>query len=155
MRSDKKEFLSQICHRIWKDIESARWAIIVVIAYFVFLKLLTGSACPVVAATGFPCPACGLTRAFVCLLHLDFQGAFRTHAYIYALVIYLSVFCWNRYVRGKQMGRKLTILAVVVIVGMAGYYIWRMIHYFPGDPPMSYYYHNLWYTLKNLLARDV
>ena len=152
MRSKIKDFLCQIFYRIKKDIGNTRWAIIVIIAYFAFLKTVTGSACPVVAMIGYPCPACGLTRAFVCLLHLDFSGALKIHAFIYAVLLYLLVFLWNRYVRGRRAGKRLLVLGVMLIVCMILYYIWRMIHYFPGEPPMSYYYRNLWYMVKILIA---
>lgn len=48
---------------LWKDIKDIKWAIIVVIAYFVLAKNYLYSLCPMVVITGFPCPGCGLTRA--------------------------------------------------------------------------------------------
>lgn len=152
MRSKIKKFLYQVLKRIWNDIENAKWAIILIIAYFVLLKILAGTRCPVVAVTGYPCPACGLTRAFVRLLHLDFVGAFKMHAFIYIVIIYLLAFFWNRYVKGKKAGRKLYAFAIIIVVGMIGYYIWRMLRYFPGNPPMSYYYHNLSHIIKYFVA---
>ncbi len=35
----------------------------------------SGSNCPLLQATGVPCPACGATRAFVLFAHGDFGGA--------------------------------------------------------------------------------
>lgn len=32
--------------------------------------------CPIRFATGIPCPTCGITRALISLLHLDFAGYF-------------------------------------------------------------------------------
>lgn len=37
--------------------------------------------CPILAATGVPCPGCGLTRAVMQLLHGDLSAAMRTHAF--------------------------------------------------------------------------
>lgn len=152
MRSKIKDFLCQIFNRIWKDIENTRWAIIIIIAYFAFLKIITGSTCPVVAIIGYPCPACGLTRAFKCLLRLDFSGALKIHAFIYAVILYLLVFFWNRYIRGQRAGKRLLVLGVVLIISMIVYYIWRMWMYFPGEPPVSYYYRNLWNMARGLIA---
>lgn len=42
---------------------------------------LPGWVCPVRAATGIPCPGCGLTTASVQLLHGDFIGSIHTHAF--------------------------------------------------------------------------
>lgn len=42
---------------------------------------LSGWNCPVLAATGVPCPGCGLTRAIIELVHGDFIQSFQTHAF--------------------------------------------------------------------------
>lgn len=38
-------------------------------------------SCPILAATGVPCPGCGLTRATIQLLHGDFSASLQTHAF--------------------------------------------------------------------------
>lgn len=49
--------------------------------------------CPIRAATGVPCPGCGLTRATMQLLHGDVISSLQTHAFapvlLFALVIML------------------------------------------------------------------
>lgn len=42
---------------------------------------LPGWVCPIRAATGVPCPGCGLTTAAVELLHGNISGALHTHAF--------------------------------------------------------------------------
>ena len=42
---------------------------------------LPGWVCPIRAATGIPCPGCGLTTAAVQLLHGDIAGSLHTHAF--------------------------------------------------------------------------
>ncbi len=37
--------------------------------------------CPILAATGVPCPGCGLTRATMQLLHGDIAASIQTHAF--------------------------------------------------------------------------
>jgi hypothetical protein len=49
------------------------------------------------------------------------------------------------------MGSKLTWAAILIIIAMLIYYIWRMIYIFPGEPPMSYYYRNLLAILKSII----
>ena len=48
------------------------------------------SHCVVRRATGLLCPACGLTRATIALLHLDVQGAFRFNALAFPFVGFLG-----------------------------------------------------------------
>ena len=75
MRRSFKEILSDGIKLFIKDIKSAKWVIIFVIAYFAFLRNMIFSMCPMVMITGYPCPSCGMTRAGIRLLHLDFAGA--------------------------------------------------------------------------------
>ncbi len=42
---------------------------------------LPGWNCPILAATGVPCPGCGLTLAIIELVHGNFTQSFHTHAF--------------------------------------------------------------------------
>ncbi len=140
--------------KIGKDIYAARWAIIIIIAYFVILRQFVYSLCPMVMVTGFPCPACGLTRAGFRLLHLDFAGAWSVHPFIYAVLILAVLFCVNRYfLKGQPLDKVVYWAAIATLIGMFVYYIWRMITQFPGDPPMTYYSGNLINRFLTLLGR--
>lgn len=46
-----------------------------------YMAGLPAWACPVRAATGIPCPGCGLTTATGQLLHGEFVASFQTHAF--------------------------------------------------------------------------
>ncbi len=56
---------------------------------------LQGWRCPILAATGVPCPGCGLTRAMIEFVHGDFAQSFQTHAFapifILALLAIIAV----------------------------------------------------------------
>ena len=64
-------------------------------------------ACPLLHATGVPCPACGATRAFVLLAHGDGSGALRFNwAWIVlwaAAVALLGLAAWRRMRGGRAM----------------------------------------------------
>lgn len=126
-----------------RDIDSAKWAVIVIIAYFVIFKSLFHTICPLVLFTGFPCPACGLTRAGFHVLHLDFAGAFHTHPFIYPVIGLAIVFFVERYILQKKKPALLKWCAIIVLAGMIVFYVWRMVRYFPDVPPMTYYNRNL------------
>ena len=81
--------------------------------------------------TGFPCPACGLTRAGIRLLHLDFKGAWKMHPFIYAFAAGVVIFAWKRYICKKLIGKWFKTGCVVCVVLMVIYYVWRMYRYFP------------------------
>jgi hypothetical protein len=46
-------------------------------------------SCPIRAATGIPCPGCGITRATMQLLHGDLGLSLQTHAFAPVLVLAL------------------------------------------------------------------
>ncbi len=50
--------------------------ILAILLYLFFLDYFS-IGCPIRFLTGVPCPTCGVTRALLSLLHLDFAGYFR------------------------------------------------------------------------------
>ncbi len=144
--------------KIRTDIYDARWAIILIIAcfasYFLFFSHYLYSLCPVRMITGFPCPACGLTRAGFRLLRLDFAGAWEIHPFIYGIVILAALFCLNRYfLKGQPLRRFLYLAAGLTLAGMIVFYLWRIFTRFPGEPPMEYYSGNLINRILTLLGQ--
>ena len=133
------------------DIKSAKWAIVLIIAYFVLLRRILHSMCPMVLLTGFPCPGCGLTRAGFAVLSLDFGTAWRIHPFIYAFAVLTVMFGINRYVLCKKKMPFLRVCLIVTLAAMLVFYMWRMYRYFPGEPPMSYYEGNLFQGMIHLL----
>lgn len=126
-----------------------KWAIILIIAYFVILKNYLYSLCPSVIITGYPCPACGLTRAGIAVLRGEFALAAKMNVFIYPIIIFAVIFCINRYLLLKKTPSWMTWAFVVLLTAMILYYIYRMVKYFPDTEPMTYYYGNLLERLKH------
>ena len=61
-----------------KKITAALPAILAVVLVYAIFHI-TGIGCPVRFITGISCPGCGMTRAWLSLLRLDFAGAFYYH----------------------------------------------------------------------------
>jgi hypothetical protein len=76
-------------------LENRRDGLIIAGAGIVHLGLslagLTGWQCPIFAATGVPCPGCGLTRATMQLLRGDIVSSLQTHAFAPVLFVALGV----------------------------------------------------------------
>ncbi len=49
------------------------------------------TGCPIKYLTGISCPGCGMTRAWLSLLHFDFAGAFACHPLFWTLPFILLV----------------------------------------------------------------
>lgn len=142
MKRGFKQIIAEAFELFVKDIISAKWAIILIVAYFVFLKKVFQITCPVVLFTGFPCPGCGLTRAGFHILHLDFFGAWQIHPFIYPIIVMVIIYSIERYVLMKKEMVMLKWYAVLMIIGLLLFYVWRMKRLFPDVSPMTYYPHN-------------
>lgn len=142
-RRSLRQVFSDAWRLLLKDIKSAKWAVVLITAYFVFGRWIFGGLCPMVIITGFPCPGCGLTRAGLAFLKLDFYHAWSVHPFIFPMILLVFLFCFNRYILLKKEMAVLKWFAVSVLCAMILFYIWRMFRYFPGEPPMSYYRYNL------------
>ena len=90
----------------FKDVKHAKWAILSVFAYFVLLRKFFIIICPAVLITGLPCPGCGMTRALIRLLHLDFAGAWQMHPFVYLFMIFILWFGIRRYILGISDTKK-------------------------------------------------
>jgi hypothetical protein len=54
---------------------------------------LPGWECPILKATGVPCPGCGLTHATMELLRGDVVSSLRVHAFAPVLLVVLALMC--------------------------------------------------------------
>lgn len=111
--------------------------------YWAFMHFIWNlGVCPVRNITGFPCPACGISRALVLFLKGDFAGAFRMHPFFYPVLV-LGIWAGiQRYMLGKTI-RKLQYVLAVIGVGMIVYYVYRMQTQFPFMEPMVYEWNSL------------
>ncbi len=132
------------------DMKYVKWVILAVVAYFALFQHFLYTICPLVLITGFPCPGCGMTRAAFQVLKLDFSGAWHMHPFIYLIILLMVMFCVQRYLMQRENYRVLYRCVVAVAIGMLLFYIWRMWRYYPGEPPMSYYYGSLAYRIYSI-----
>ena len=138
--------IRKVFELLWKDIWTLRYVILVFIAYFFIGKNFLYSMWPMVVITAVPCPGCGLTRADFAVLRGDFALAWKLHPFVYVLGGYVLLFAYRRYIMQKEV-KSMAKYLIVIAVAMIGYYIYRMVKYFPGDAPMSYYYGSILYRI--------
>lgn len=138
---------------LWKDIRRIWIAILVFVLYIQVGRKVLYSFCPSVVLTGFPCPGCGMTRAMFSILRGDFAVAWHFHPFAYAILIFLGVFGIRRYFLKKDIECMKKYL-ILLLSGMILFYVWRMINFFPGEPPMSYYYGSAAYRIWSCVLRN-
>jgi len=92
-----------------------------VLLFFVFLY-----QCPIYALFGVQCPGCGITRAYVSALHLNFSAAFSYHPLFFIVAPLVSYILFKNKLKKPLSGRTETAILIAVSVLFAGVYFYRM-----------------------------
>lgn len=74
----------------WSHLKSSHMQKKKIINYLFFLIVVCYAliiGCPFYRLSGTPCPGCGMTRAFLFALQLDFKSAFRMHPLFWVFMI--------------------------------------------------------------------
>lgn len=150
MKRTAKQVIKEGLSLLWQDVRSLRIAFLLMAVYFFVMEVFLHNACPFVLVTGYPCPACGLTRAGLHLLQGEFAEAAKLNLFIYPIAALLVLFFLYRYVL-RRKADMLVKLTIVLILLMVLYYIYRMCTQFPGEAPMTYYYGNLFRRIKEFV----
>lgn len=115
---------------IMKNIKQAKTVIIsiimVVIAYGIMQYM--GITCPIKYITGISCAGCGMTRAWIALLHFDVNTAFIYHPLFFLPPVALIIFLLR-----KKLNKKLyyTLFAIILIAFII-VYIYRLFNCHDG-----------------------
>ncbi|MFV0363992.1 MAG: DUF2752 domain-containing protein [Suipraeoptans sp.] len=96
------------------------------------------SSCPFALVTGYPCPGCGMTRAFKLLFHFKFVAAFKMHLFVYPIIIFFIAMIIYRYFLNRKQPMWIYNVLIFGLIMMIMFYIYRMIAYFPNTPPMTF-----------------
>ena len=128
-----KARIKKACHALI----DAWWVFLLIIVYTILAHLFLGSSCVMASTTGFPCPGCGGTRAFLSLLHGDFLGSLKYHPLLIPAFAILSAnfIFWLAIGRAPRWFRHvLSALAIAIAV----VYAVRLVLLFPHSDPMKY-----------------
>jgi len=99
--------------------------------------------CAFHAATGLPCPGCGLTRAFIALSHGRFHAAWGLHPFAYPLYAGClaglgSPWLLRRFpaLSGARAAGALRWSAATLLAAMMVFGTWRMVHVLHHPSPL-------------------
>ncbi|MCR5702826.1 MAG: DUF2752 domain-containing protein [Lachnospiraceae bacterium] len=129
-----------------EDIRNNYKGILIVIIYSVVTQLVFGFICPFRLVTGIPCPGCGLTRAGLSLIKLDFGKVLYYNVMIIPIAIYIIYAVVCRYVLGTKV-RFATVILIILAVALLVLYFYRMVRFFPNHKPMEYVGRNLFWPI--------
>ena len=128
--------------RMINDIKAFYPAVTAFGIYNIIVRNLFHAYCPFLIFTGFPCAGCGMTRAVFYILTGRIRRGMALNPAAPMWILFLIWFFMERYLRGRTPKHVKTVLAAVVLVTV-GIYVYRMVNFFPGSPPLVFYRNNI------------
>ncbi|MBS6194650.1 MAG: DUF2752 domain-containing protein [Clostridiales bacterium] len=119
--------------------------IFICIAYYL-LTWFTG--CPLLYLTGISCPGCGMTRAWISVLHLDFAQAFACHPLFPTAPLFALVFLFEDRIDFRKYRWAVVLTAVLFFLVYFIRLIWIPNDIVVFEPENGQIYR----TLQNLLG---
>lgn len=98
---------------------------LVCILYYLITRF---TGCPIRFFLGISCPGCGITRAWIRVLHLDLAGAFACHPLFWMAPLIAAAFVFEGFIDFKKY-RWVVILAAILFIGV---YLIRIL-WFPDE----------------------
>ena len=87
-----------------------------VIGVLILAHIQFGITCPIRYLFKLPCPTCGMTRAWLSVLHMDFNRAFYYHPlFITAPIIICYVCLYDSHYRTKIFDRIIYIILIAFV----------------------------------------
>jgi hypothetical protein len=124
----------------------------VIILFYVFLKFIgINTTCYFKSITGIPCPGCGLTRAYLSLMHENIKKAFFYHP---LFILPILIFIYISLCKFKKVKYSNKLLGIV-LVAFIGLWIVRMILFFPSTEPMDFDSNTLFPKIIKHLSRYI
>lgn len=108
---------------------------VVFLLFLTLIYVLTDTNCMFEAVLGIPCPGCGLTRATLAFLQLDFAKAFQFHPLFLLAYADIALISYTM-ITGKQ-SKAAQIFLIVSMVLFLGVYVYRMLTLYPDVAPMK------------------
>ena len=142
---------------IYNDLKKYALSALFALLGLIILQILFKRICPISIITGYPCPGCGITRAFFFFLTFRWNLAF---SYNPTIFFWLLIFTWGIFLRyfikdnTFQKNQKNIFIRAVTTVGLISIavYIVRMNIFYPNVPPMTYNSFNILHLLHKLFV---
>jgi hypothetical protein len=120
-------------------VRSERFTTLLVVAIGAALVLGPEVAiCPLAGLFGLPCPSCGLTRATIALIKLDWRRSYLVHPGAIPVLLYLAVAAsgWAHWRKSTVWVRLMTGGGIALVAGLTLLWIARFFGYFAGPVPV-------------------
>lgn len=100
-----------------KTMTSKQSTIYVILSFIVLILILyvTGIGCPISFLFGVSCPGCGLTRAYMSLIHMDLKSAFIYHPLFILPPIIFAIYISNVNSKIKNFVMAISLILFLVL----------------------------------------
>lgn len=124
------KLLKRTGKKILDDVKMIRLPLALLFFYGALTQRFFHTVCPWAILTHLPCPACGLTRAGLCVCTFRFREALRLNAMIFFWMAYILYAVVVHYVLQWDKGRKGCLLAPAAVLALATicYFVWRILN---------------------------
>lgn len=110
--------------KLWKKYKTEIFIICGIVALYTVLSVIGIPTCPSKVLLGIPCPGCGISRALMSAIQLDFASAFEYNPlWILVPVALIAITVLSVY----DKNRAVEIIVIVFFVIAIAIYIYRMI----------------------------
>ncbi len=139
-------FFTKLTTEEKKRLQNNLTALILVCILYYLVTHFTG--CPIRFFLGISCPGCGITRAWIRILHLDAAGAFTCHPLFWMAPLIAAAFVFEGFIDFKKYRWAVILIALLFL----GVYLIRII-WFPDaivsfQPSQGF----LWKTASRLFS---
>ena len=86
-------------NKLKNDLINISFALPILLIYILVMQINFGTVCPLLAFFKIPCPACGLTRASLCLFAGNFKESFAYNPTAILWIISIILFLYDRYIK--------------------------------------------------------
>lgn len=128
--------IKKACRQLCRDLRRIWLALLLLVLYAIPAQLYFHTICPFAILTGYPCPACGLTRAGLCLLRGDLAAAWETHPLIFFWTAWILYLLSCRYLADKK-ARLAMPLAIPLCLATLFFYVFRLVSGYPTEIPYT------------------
>lgn len=146
-----KQNTARACRILRADILKYRMLIAAFLFFCIGAGVLFHKICIFRITTGYPCPGCGITRAFQLFFLLRWKEAFQMNPMIFVWLPLIAYAAFKRYFRGHKVTH---FTALFISAGLLSLlvYLLRMIILYPDTPPMTYDSNNILRFIKNFIT---
>lgn len=142
--------LKVIINRISDDLRKNWQFIVIVLGWWIVMNLVFHHTCPVVLVSGYPCPGCGITRAFFSFFTFHPIRAFQYNPTYPLWLLVILAALWLRYIKGQNLKKLYSPLLFTAVVTLV-VYVYRIVFLFPVSEPMVYVPENLFNFIRSFI----